>query len=167
MAAAKPRRDASGQLIWSWSKAPPVTQQDEQRWLQQGLIRIEEARYLPRDAEMNDRVLAIHSGTVHWNAFRNRWVLIAIEQSFHKDSPSLLGEGFYSEAETPQGPFLTAVKIASHPGQSFYNPCHHPFFDQDNGQTIYFEGTYCNTFTNSPATPKYNYNQLMYRLVCD
>ena len=37
-------------------------------------------------------------------------------------------------------------------------------FDQNDGQTIYFEGTYCNTFTNSPATPKYNYNHLMYRL---
>jgi hypothetical protein len=38
------------------------------------------------------------------------------------------------------------------------------FFDQNDGRTIYFEGTYCNTFTTSPATPRYNYNQLMYRL---
>jgi len=29
---------------------------------------------------------------------------------------------------------------------------------------VYFEGTYTNTFTRSPATPRYNYNQLMYRL---
>jgi hypothetical protein len=164
LAASKPQRDAAGQLVWSWRKAPPVTQQDELRWLKQGLIQIEEARYLPRDVDADGRVTQMHSGTVHWNAFRKRWVMIAIEQSFHKDSPSLLGEVFYSEAETPQGPFLHAVKIATHPGQSFYNPCHHPFFDQNDGQTIYFEGTYCNTFTNSPATPKYNYNQLMYRL---
>jgi hypothetical protein len=164
LAASKPQRDAAGQLVWSWRKAPPVTQQDELRWLKQGLIQIEEARYLPRDVDADGRVTQMHSGTVHWNAFRKRWVMIAIEQSFHKDSPSLLGEVFYSEAETPQGPFHYAVKIATHPGQSFYNPCHHPFFDQNDGQTIYFEGTYCNTFTNSPATPKYNYNQLMYRL---
>lgn len=161
---AKPLRDSAGQLIWSWRKAPPVTQQDELRWLKQGLIQIEEARYLPRDSDTKDRMTQMHSGTVHWNAFRNRWVMIAIEHNFHKDSPSLLGEVFYSEAETPQGPFHHAVKIATHPGQSFYNPCHHPFFDQQEGQTIYFEGTYCNTFTNSPATPRYNYNQLMYRL---
>ena len=164
LSATKPRRDSSGQLVWAWRKAPPVTQQDELRWLKQGLIQIEEARYLPRDVDADGRVTQMHSGTVHWNAFRKRWVMIAIEQSFHKDSPSLLGEVFYSEAETPQGPFHSAVKIATHPGQSFYNPCHHPFFDQNDGQTIYFEGTYCNTFTNSPATPKYNYNQLMYRL---
>ena len=50
LANSRPQRDASGQLVWGWRKAPPVTQQDERRWLKQGLIRIEEARYLPRDA---------------------------------------------------------------------------------------------------------------------
>jgi len=37
--------------VWAWRKAPPVTQQDELRWLKQGLIQIEEARYLPRDVD--------------------------------------------------------------------------------------------------------------------
>ena len=93
--------------------------------------------------------------------------MIAIEQAWDKSSPSFLGEVFYSEADSPQGPFMKAIRIATHPGQSFYNPCHHPFFDQSDGRTIYFEGTYCNTFTQSPATPRYNYNQLMYRLQLD
>jgi hypothetical protein len=90
--------------------------------------------------------------------------MIAIEHAWDKKSPSFLGEVFYSEAESAQGPYLKTVKVATHPGQSFYNPCHHVFFDQNNGRTIFFEGTYCNTFTKSPATPRYNYNQLMYRL---
>ncbi len=160
----KPVRDESGRLVWKWKKAPPVTQQDERRWLKQGLISIDEARFLPRDAESSDRVVEMHSGTVHWNEFRQRWVMVAIEHAWDKGSPSFLGEVFYSEASVPQGPFLKTLKIATHPKQSFYNPCHHPFFDQDGGRTIYFEGTYCNTFTTSPATPRYNYNQLMYRL---
>ncbi len=164
LAASKPQRDAAGQLGWAWKKAPPVTQQDERRWLKQGLITLQEARYLPRDADSAERIVEMHSGTVQWNEFRKRWVMIAIEHAWDKNSPSMLGEVFYSEAESPQGPFLKSVRIATHPKQSFYNPCHHPFFDQDNGRTIYFEGTYCNTFTNSPATPRYNYNQLMYRL---
>ena len=164
LAESKPARDAGGQLVWAWKKAPPVTQQDEQRWLKQGLITIEEARYLPRDADQKDRVVQMHSGTVQWNAFRNRWVMIAIEHAWDKSSPSFLGEVFYSEAESAQGPYLRTIKVATHPKQSFYNPCHHVFFDQNNGRTIYFEGTYCNTFTTSPATPRYNYNQLMYRL---
>ncbi len=35
------------------------------------------------------------------------------------------------------------------PGQSFYNPVHHPTFDEENGRVIYFEGTYTNSFTSS------------------
>jgi hypothetical protein len=164
LASSRPQRDAAGQLVWSWKMGPPVTQQDERRWLKQGLIKVEEARYLPRDADSPDRIVEMHSGTVQWNAHRRRWVMIAIEQGWDKSSPSFLGEVFYSEAASPQGPYLKTIKVATHPQQSFYNPCHHPFFDQNEGRTIYFEGTYCNTFTNSPAKPRYNYNQLMYRL---
>ncbi len=164
LANARPQRNGSGQLVWSWKKAPPVTQKDEHRWLKQGLIKIDEARYLPRDAEAHERVVEMHTGTVHWNDYRQRWVMIAIEQAWDKKSASFLGEVFYSEGPTPQGPFLKAIKIATHPGHSFYNPCHHPFFDQNGGRLLYFEGTYCNTFTSSPATPRYNYNQMMYRL---
>ena len=38
-------------------------------------------------------------------------------------------------------------------------------FDQDGGRLIYFEGTYTHTFSgNDNATPRYDYNQIMYRL---
>jgi hypothetical protein len=58
------------------------------------------------------------------------------------------------------------VKVASHTKYSFYNPKQHPMFDQDGGRLIYFEGTYTHTFSSGPetATPRYDYNQLMYRL---
>jgi hypothetical protein len=58
------------------------------------------------------------------------------------------------------------VKVASHEKYSFYNPKQHPMFDQDGGRRIYFEGTYTHTFSSGPetATPRYDYNQLMYRL---
>ncbi len=164
LADSRPVRDADGELVWAWKKAPPVTQQDERRWVKNGLMTIREAHYLPRDAGREDRIVQMHSGTVQWNAFRKRWVMIAIEHAWDKSSPSFLGEVFYSEAESAQGPYMRAIKVATHPGQSFYNPCHHVFFDQNDGRTIFFEGTYCNTFTRSPATPRYNYNQLMYRL---
>jgi hypothetical protein len=165
--AAKPKRDASGKLEWTWKIGPPVTQQDEQRWLKKGLIQPDEARFLPRDASNPDRIVLMHTGTVQWNAWRQKWVMIANEIAADGNSPSHLGELFYSEADSAQGPYRTALKIATHPKQTFYNPCHHPFFDQNDGRTIYFEGTYCNTFTHSPPTPRYNYNQLMYRLDLD
>lgn len=50
----------------------------------------------------------------------------------------------------------------------FYNPVHHPVFDQEGGRLIYLEGTYANTFSGNPdATPRYDYNQIMYRLALD
>ncbi|MFN9720377.1 MAG: hypothetical protein ACK58L_16895 [Planctomycetota bacterium] len=167
LARSLPLRDQNGKLVWRWARQPPVTQKDEQRWIRSGLMQPAEATLSPIDADQPTRHVVMHSGTVHWNAHRRKWILIAIEHAWDKSSPSFLGEVFYSESDTPQGPFMKALKIATHPGQSFYNPCHHPFFDQDGGRTIFFEGTYCNTFTQSPATPRYNYNQLMYRLQLD
>ena len=78
---------------------------------------------------------------------------------------SYLGEIWYSEASEPTGPWLRAKKIVTHEAYSFYNPVHHSFFDQEGGRVIYFEGTYVNTFSGNPeATPRYDYNQIMYRL---
>jgi hypothetical protein len=78
---------------------------------------------------------------------------------------SLLGEVWYAEADAPEGPWRFARKVATHPNYSFYNSCHHPFFDQKGGRLIYFEGTYTADFSAAASkTPRYNYNQLMYRL---
>ena len=104
-----------------------------------------------------------HNGTVYYNAFRRCWVGIFV-QRFGK--PSMLGEVWYAEADTPVGPWGYARRIVTHNKYSFYNPKHHPLFDQDGGRTIYFEGTYSHTFSGSPehATARYDYNQIMYRL---
>jgi hypothetical protein len=166
-ATADPRRDAAGRLDYRWRSAPPVTPREEARWLAAGLIRADELRWLPTDAVAPQQRVTMHSGTVGWNAHRERWILIATEFAQRADSPSVLGEVWYSEATSPLGPFATAVRIVSHDKQTFYNPCQHAFFDQDQGRTVYFEGTYCNTFTASPATQRYNYNQVMYRLDLD
>ena len=96
------------------------------------------------------------------NAYRQRWVLIAVQ---YGGKPSFLGEVWYSEASAPVGPFLHAVKIATHDHYSFYNPTQHPFFDEDGGRRIYFEGTYASTFSGrKDRTPHYDYNQILYRL---
>jgi hypothetical protein len=61
-----------------------------------------------------------------------------------------------------------AKKVITHDRYSFYNITQHPFFDQDGGRLIYFEGTYTDSFSNPPdITPRYNYNQIMYRLALD
>jgi hypothetical protein len=78
---------------------------------------------------------------------------------------SYLGEVWYAEADSPTGPWTKARKIVTHDRMTFYNPVQHPFFDQDNGRIVYFEGTYANTFSKNPEkTPGYDYNQIMYRM---
>jgi hypothetical protein len=113
------------------------------------------------DIETGKEVL-MHSGSVYWNAFRQRWVMIA-EQ--YGGETSMIGELWYAEADTPTGPWVYTRKIVTHDKYSFYNIKQHPYFDQDNGRLIYFEGTYTQIFSGNPVkTPRYDYNQIMYRL---
>lgn len=81
-------------------------------------------------------------------------------------SSSYLREVWYAESDTPLGPWGYAQKVVTHDSYSFYNPKHHPYLDQEDGRLIYFEGTYTHTFSGTPerATPRYDYNQIMYRL---
>ncbi len=95
---------------------------------------------------------------VVWSPFRNRWLLL----SEH------IGDVFYSEADLPEGPWNQAVRIVHHDHYNFYNVATHPFFNQDGGRVIYFEGTYTTSFTDAKVpTPRYDYNQVMYRLRLD
>ena len=105
--------------------------------------------------------VVIHGGTVYWNDYRKAWIMIAVQAG----GSSYLGEVWFLEAADPTGPWHWAKKIVTHDKYTFYNPAQHPFFDQDGGRMIYFEGTYANTFSGNPdATPWYDYNQIMYRL---
>jgi hypothetical protein len=72
---------------------------------------------------------------------------------------------WFAEADTPLGPWVYAKRILRHDYYNFYNPVQHAFFDEDNGRVIFFEGTYSDFFdAGGPLTPRYNYNQIMYRL---
>jgi len=107
-----------------------------------------------------------HNGSVYFNDYRQRWIAIFVQQF---GESSFLGEVWYAEADTPVGPWAYAGKIATHNKYSFYNPKQHPFFDKEGGRVIFFEGTYSFTFSGSleNATPRYDYNQIMYRLNLD
>jgi hypothetical protein len=155
-----------GKPIWRWqSDLPPMDSETEAELVKAGKLKPEYARFCPLNAaDPNERV-RIHSGTVRWNEHRKRWVLVAGQIG---GKSSLLGEVWYAEAEQPTGPFGTAVKVVTHDKQSFYNVCHHSFLDRAGGRFIHFEGTYTSDFSgNSDKTPRYNYNQILYRLDLD
>ncbi len=106
-----------------------------------------------------------HTGCISWNAWRKRWVAVFVERG---GSSSFLGELWYAEAEQPSGPWGTAVKVLSHDHYTFYNPRLHPEFAQAGKPSIYFEGSYNTLFTDHQApTPRYDYNQILYRLDLD
>ena len=146
--------DAAGK----WGKAgPPITSAEEARLVKAGKLEAKDARFLPSG-------VVLHSGSVRWNAHRKRWVMIAGQIG----GTSHLGEVWYAEARHPAGPFRKAAKVATHEKMSFYNVCQHGFLDRDGGKTIHFEGTYTNEFSGNPErTPRYDYNQVLYRLRLD
>ncbi|MEZ5978678.1 MAG: hypothetical protein R3F34_10710 [Planctomycetota bacterium] len=155
-----------GEPRWRWqTELPPLDSATEARLVAKGELAAEDAHFLPVDAASPSTHVVLHSGTVRWNEHRGRWILVAGRVG---GETSYLGEVWYSEADAPTGPFVRAVRIAAHDRQSFYNVCHHDFLDRDGGRTIFFEGTYTNTFSgNEHRTPRYDYDQLLYRLDLD
>jgi len=155
-------RDAAGRLVWAWKRATdPTGQAQQQQLISSGAMKPEEAWFAVRDV-VSARPVRIHNGSVRYNAFRKRYVMIATEEG---GASSFLGEVWYSEAQRPEGPWKWARKILTHDRYSFYNPVHHAFFDQQGGRVIYFEGTYSHTFSRQDQpTPRYDYNQIMYSL---
>jgi hypothetical protein len=82
--------------------------------------------------------------------------------------PSAFGELWYAEAGSPTDPWGRAVKILSHENYTFYNPRVHSEWFNDKSPILIFEGTYTMQFANKPApTPRYDYNQILYRLDLD
>jgi hypothetical protein len=160
------KTDADGKPVWRWqADLPPMGSEAEAELVKAGKLKPEDTRFYPVNAADPRERVRLHSGTVRWNEYRKRWVLIAGQVG---GKSSLLGEVWYAEAEQPTGPFGTAVKVVTHDRQSFYNVCHHAFLDRKGGRFIHFEGTYTSEFSGNPdKTPRYEYNQVLYRLDLD
>jgi len=159
-------RDADGRLRYAWRRGmPAIDRRTQDRLIAQGEMRPEEAIRNFHDGE-TDRPIRAHRGSVCFNDYRNRWVMIFTGTG---SGTSQLGETYYAEADNLTGPWpapgTRATKIVTHDHYTFYNPKQHPMFDQEGGRIIYFEGTYTKTFSaTKEPTPRYDYNQIMYRL---
>jgi hypothetical protein len=160
------RTGRDGTPVWRWqADLPPMGSAEEAALVKAGKLKREHARFYPANAADPKEWVRLHSGTVRWNEHRKRWVLVAGQIG---GKSSLLGEVWYAEAKLPTGPFRRAVKVVTHQRQSFYNVCHHPFLDRAGGRFIHFEGTYTSDFSgNTDKTPRYDYNQVLYRLDLD
>jgi hypothetical protein len=155
-------RAPDGSVRYAWkANTAPVGPAEQNELIKAGLLKPEEALLQLRDVETGKPVTA-HGGSVYWNNYRRRYVLIAVEAG---GSSSYLGEVWFAEARTILGPWTYARKVVTHDRYSFYNPKQHPWFSKDDGRIIFFEGTYSATFSGNPEpTPRYDYNQVMYKL---
>jgi hypothetical protein len=154
-------RTANGKLRFGWKRdAPALWPAEEAKQITAGTLKPADALFHIQDCDTG-KAVTYHGSSVDWNPYRQRWVMIMSELF----GTSLLGEVWYLEADTPLGPWAYAAKILTHDNYSFYNPRHHPFFDKENGRVIFFDGTYTTSFTsNHDPTPRYEYNQIMYKL---
>ena len=158
-------RDSAGKVRFAWKRSTPeMLPPDEARAVKEEKLKSDETLFHIQDAVTGKPVI-YHGASISWNEYRKRWVMI-MQESF---GTSFLGETWYLEADAPIGPWVYARKIVTHDNYSFYNPRHHPMFDKENGRVIFFEGTYTSGFTSNPnPTPRYDYNQIMYKLdLCD
>jgi hypothetical protein len=106
-----------------------------------------------------------HRGAIAWSDYRERWV--AVFTQLGGDS-SYLGELWYAEADSPTGPWSNAIKVVTHQQYSFYNPQLHPEFTEPGSPVLLFEATYTQSFSRAKeATPRNDYNQVLYRLDLD
>lgn len=114
----------------------------------------------PRTAD--GRKVPPHRGSIAWNENRRRWLAIFTESN---GIPSAVGEIWYAEADSPFGPWDRLVKVVTHDNYTFYNPLLHPELTDPTAPFVLFEGTYTAEFADhAQPTPRYNYNQILYRL---
>lgn len=154
--------EEDGKLTIRWQKdIAPLEQKQEAQLIKSGKLPSPAARLQLVDA-VSGKPVIMHIATVRKNAYRNKWILIGVQIG---GESSFLGEVWYAESDQVDGPWTKGVKIATHDKYSFYNPVQHHFFDREGGRYVYFEGTYVHTFSgNEKPTPRYDYNQVMYRL---
>ena len=152
-------RGSDGHLRYGWKAGtgglPHLTEVGD--LVTGGHLRPEEVWARPHDM-LTGAPLKANIESVFWNPYRRRWVMLAED----------LGKVWYAEGDTPLGPWVYAREIVTHDRYLFYNVTQHPFFDQQDGRIIYFEGTYTDAYGQAPEkSPRYEYNQIMYRLALD
>jgi hypothetical protein len=116
-------------------------------------------------ARLTNEAITPHRGAIAWNAHRNKWIAVFTQMG---GKTSLLGELWYAEADEPTGLWGDAVHIVTHANYTFYNPQLHPEFTAPDSPMLLFEATYTKEFSGAQeATPRHDYNQVLYRLDLD
>jgi len=162
---------------WGWKlNSVPFQQSDEAQLIAKGILPAAKAHMQTVDVTSGAPVF-YSLGSVNFNAALQQYLVLSSQGStmYVSLSPSLMG------------PYRDAFPVAWHnsSGSSCYNPLHMPWLDEDNGRVIYFACSFtamwsdannpnsqwytCLTGINArencaPIVPRYEYNNLVYRL---
>lgn len=95
-----------------------------------------------------------------YNSFRKRYVEVITE-----DQPAFvpLDATWYTEADTPMGPWVYARRITGAGSRSIYNPTIAPLRKNDGAQ-LFFAAVYAAPYIPTPPLPYYNYSVVMHML---
>ena len=140
--------DEKGVICWQHVK-PPMTREDENKWVSKKWIKRSETR-AQLDIAANGKPVVPASGSIRWNPYRNNFIFICADA---------MGDVWYAESKSVDGPWCDAVLIATHGGKPFTGVVHHDLFDQQGGRVILFQGV-----VNDPGISRYDGNALMYQL---
>lgn len=152
--------DENGDPNWDWkSRTPSVNDLREAVLVFDGVLPSDQTVFNLTDVQTGSDILS-PIGTVYWNEYREKWVLLGI-QAFGR---SIAGEIWYSEGDSPLGPWTYARKIATHDQKACYGLKQHRALDQEPDRKIIFECTYDNLLEPSAPSAHYKYNQVMFRL---
>jgi len=95
----------------------PLDSAQEEELVRLGRMKPEERLYQLRDV-VTDTAVKPHAGSVAWNAWRRRWIMIVQEDRGPAD-----GKIWYAEADTPSGPWVYARKVVTHDKYTFRRSC--------------------------------------------
>lgn len=158
-------RDADGKPHWRWVRGAERAKRDRLNELvKAGELKREDVPLQVVNVETGKPV-TVASGSIAWNPHLKRWTFV-FGETF---GDSMVGEVWLATAHSPEGPWRDARKIATHAmkdnNQDFYNVIQHNELQPADGKTIYFEGTFVNTFSGTKIpVPYYNYNNVLYRV---
>eukprot|EP00937_MAST-01D_sp_MAST-1D-sp2_P001444 g1444.t1 len=162
----------------------------EAEMVRAGLLRHADAHMQVVDAATGAPIGGVLArGSVNWNTHRQRYALIANRRDeAASGSSSRFGEIYYCEAAAVTGPWTRCAVVATHnvTGTSCYNPLQLPWLDEGGGRAIYLACTWTSMASGAPgatdracrfddyggvdcavAVPRYEYNNLVYRLDVD
>jgi hypothetical protein len=156
-------RAPNGSAAYAWRAGAPLT--TAAALAAAGLGKDQSIDDRATDPSTGAHVGALSSGGA-WNARRGRFVRILERMG---GASSAGGETWYLEGDTPMGPWVYAIQILTHTAYSFSNPWIHGDLGHANDRFMLFEGTYSKRFESekTPVTPRYDTNQIMYRLDVD